>query len=178
MDTSEVCVEILHAAERVVHLQTPQNPAEKWAFPLRAVCTGAGMLSHALLDSKNFAAVWTHEGFVRLRVILSMGNLVVLPHPLVACKMPVTVWALHPPSLHTGRLVGVQHSLRCQDLSTFLTWKLFPMMYSHVFHEFVVIGEFPLACRALSCIPGYSRQLVWYLCHFVGLHPLWEVFSM
>ena len=157
MDTSEMCVEILHAAERVVHLHTPQNPAEKWAFPLRVGCTGAGMLLHTLLDNIIFAAVWAHEGFVRFRVILSMGNFVVLPHPLVACKVPVTVRALHPPSLYTGRLVGVHHLLRSQYLSTFLTWKLFPMMYPHVLHEFMMIGEVSLAYRALGCISGHCR---------------------
>ena len=115
MDTSEVCVEILHVAERVVCLHTPQNPAEKWAFPLRVGCTGTGMRLHTLLESITFAAVWAHEGFIRFRVILSMGNFVMLPHPLAACKVPVTVRALHPPCTQAGWWECSIH----QDANTF-----------------------------------------------------------
>ena len=75
MDTSEVCVEVLHMTKGVVCFQAPQHPAEEWTFPLRVGCTGACMLLHTLLDSITFAAVWAHEGFIRLWVILSMATL-------------------------------------------------------------------------------------------------------
>ena len=51
------------------------------------------------------------------------------------------------------------------------------MVYPHVLHQLVVVGQLPLTHRAHCGIPLHCRQLVQYLCYLTGLGLLWQVLA-
>ena len=78
MHPRQVTVEVFHPAEGVVGLWTPSNTAEERPFSVQIGDTDIGVLLHALPHIETLAAKWTREGLVHLRLIHTMGHLVVL----------------------------------------------------------------------------------------------------